>query len=122
MEELVHPAPGLRAFDQIHCLRRVVEKFVVEFHPVLFAAVVVNYEGIGCAQSRVLRTTHHLHGPFFNGPGETYQSDSVAHEVENGSPNVRLGEAWKGSSSVGVVAVVGLDQAKTPHLQEIVAF
>ena len=88
----------------------------------LLAAVVVNHEGIGWAQSRVLRTAHHLHGPFFNGPGVSYQSDSVAKEVENGFPDVRLGEAWKGSSPLGVVAVVGLDQAKTSHLQEIVAF
>ena len=35
---------------------------------------------------------------------------------------MRLGEAWKGSPPLGVVAVVGLDQAKTSHLQEIVAF
>ena len=74
------------------------------------------------AQSRALRTAHHLHGPFFYGPGESYQSDSVAKEVENRSPNVRFGEAWKGSPPLGVVAVVGLDQAKTSHLQEIVAF
>ena len=88
----------------------------------LLAAVVVNHEHIGWAQIRDLRTAGHLHGPLFNGPGESYQSDSVAKEVENGSANVRLGEAWKGSSSLGVVAVVGLDQAKTSHLQEIVAF
>ena len=100
----------------------VVEKVVVEFHPVLLAAVVVNHQGIGWAQSRALRTAHHLHGPFFNGPGKSYQSDSVAKVVKNGSPDVRLGETGKGSTPLGVVAVLGLDQTKTSHLQEIVAF
>ena len=87
----------------------------------LLAEVVVNHDCIGWAQSRALRTAQHLHGPFFNGPGESYQSDSVAKEVENRSPNVRFGEAWKGSPPLGVVEVVGLDQAMTSHLQEIVA-
>ena len=101
-------------------MRCVVEKVVVEFHPVLFASVVVNHEGIGWAQSRALRTAHHLHGPFFYGPRESYQSDSVEKELKNGSPNVRLGEAWKEIPPLRVVADVGLDQDKTPHL-EIVA-
>ena len=33
--------------------------------------------------------------------------------MKNGSPDVRLGEAWKGRPPLGVVAVVSLDQAKT---------
>ena len=60
-----------------------------------------------------------MHGPFFNGPRESYQSDSVAKELKNGSPNVRVGLAWKGSLKLCVGAVVGLDQAKTSHLEEI---
>ena len=95
---------------------------VVEFHSVLFAAVVVNHQSIGWIQSRALRTAHHLHGPFFKGPGQSYQYNSVAKEVKNGSPNMRLGEAWKGSPTLCVEAVVGLDQAKTFLLQEIVPF
>ena len=86
-----------------------VEKVVVDFHLVILAAVQVNHQGIGWTQSRALRTAHHLHGPFFNGPRESYQSDSVAKEVKNGSPNLRLGEAWKESPPLGVIALVGLD-------------
>ena len=35
--------------------------------------------------------------------------------MKNGSPSVRLGEAWKGNTPQGVVAVVGLDQANTSN-------
>ena len=42
--------------------------------------------------------------------------------MKNGSPDVRLGEAWKGCPPLRLIAVVCLDQAKTSHLQEIVAF
>ena len=94
---------------------------VVEFHPVLLAAVVVNHQGIGWTQSRALRTANHPHVRFFNSPRESYQSDFVAKEVKNVSPNVRLGEASKGRLPLGVVAVVGLNQNKTSHWEEIVA-
>ena len=35
---------------------------------------------------------------------------------------MQLGEAWKGCPPLRLIAVVSLDQAEAPHLQEIVAF
>jgi hypothetical protein len=77
---------------------------------------------MGWAQNRASGAAHHLHGPFFNGPWESNQTDSVTKEMKNGSSNVRLGETWKSCPPPGVVAVAGLDQSQTSHLQEIVIF
>ena len=42
--------------------------------------------------------------------------------MKNGSPDVWLGEAWKGCPPLRFLAFVSLDQAETSHLQEVVAF